>query len=421
MFENCANFVTSLSSPDSGIQCDSTGVYGKPHPYLKSRGNIVFEMAFQLTLNLILNEGLFCASADSCNYQWGGMFSVTTVNKVLFAGYTEPSILKYYNLKYFKYNLQFRCVTDPFDECDTQLFTCNSDGLKLLLPNNDYLILQYGYTPNDQYFAPEFIMILSNSTLIWPYSSNGTLANLSINYMYENPNDYLIIYNPNFALYPAWTSTDVDFNKFYQCQKRTYFGKPSLFNNCVDVLYTGRDLLNKTLNTVQSHGNTSIYFFDGNDSKSSLFVNGSSINNQLYSSLYDGFNAYPYIYLGNNAGVDFYKMKNQRIFYKPHSIELLLSQDSLIFAFQKDIILTIPFPTADGSGTPSLTINTRRFVEDTTTWDHLRDLGTPRDSYGMPYTTPPGMTSIEHLTNFPMFIGKLFNRIFVLIILILLL
>lgn len=403
---NCGNFETSMTSPTSGIQCDLTTVYGQTHPYVKSRGNIVFQMAYHMTIQLLMNEGLWCDNADTCDYKWGGMFATTTVSKVLFGGYTEPSILKYYNLKYYKYGLEFQCITEPFNDCHTQLYNCNNDGIVMIQNNGNKLYLQYGITANDVYFAPEFIMT-KNDTLLWPYSSNATLANQSLNYMYENPEDIIIVYNPTFALYPAWTSTDIDFNKFYQCQKRTFFGKPDMFQTCVDLLYTGRDVLNKTLNIVETHGNDSIYFFEGNYSKSSLFVNGSTINNQFNPSLYKGFHDYPYLYLGRTTGEEFNTAQTQRLFYKPHSLDLLLSQDSLIFAFQRDIGLQVPMLTKAGGQEPSLKLNTRRFVEDTTTWDRLRALGTPTDAYGMKYTTPYGMTSMEHLAGFPVFAGKL--------------
>ena len=37
---NCARFETSMTSPQQGIQVSDTDVYGHPHPYLKSRGNV---------------------------------------------------------------------------------------------------------------------------------------------------------------------------------------------------------------------------------------------------------------------------------------------------------------------------------------------------------------------------------------------
>lgn len=49
---------------------------------------------------------------------------------------------------------------------------------------------------------------------------------------------------------------------------------------------------------------------------------------------------------------------------------------------------------------------TRRFVEDSTTWNNLRNLGVPNDSYGMPYRIPIGYTALLKYTNFPVFIGQ---------------
>lgn len=58
----------------------------------------------------------------------------------------------------------------------------------------------------------------------------------------------------------------------------------------------------------------------------------------------------------------------------------------------------------DSSASKSLPV--RRFTEDSSTWNKIRDsMGKQRDAYGMPYTTPIGMASMEHLANFPLFVG----------------
>lgn len=64
------------------------------------------------------------------------MFATTTVRKLLFNGYTEPSVLKYLNLKLEKSSIRFECREQPYDICGEQLFDCITPGLVLILPHN---------------------------------------------------------------------------------------------------------------------------------------------------------------------------------------------------------------------------------------------------------------------------------------------
>jgi hypothetical protein len=43
-------------------------------------------------------------------------------------------------------------------------------------------------------------------------------------------------------------------------------------------------------------------------------------------------------------------------------------------------------------------------VEDVQTWNPYRNLGTPNDSYGMPYTIPVGFASMERFAKFPIYV-----------------
>ena len=85
-------------------------------------------------------------------------------------------------------------------------------------------------------------------------------------------------------------------------------------------------------------------------------------------------------------------------------------QDSLNFDFQKEITVSVPFlagptgiPGTDTVYPPSLSLPTRRFVEDVNTWDKLKWLAKPVDEYGMPYKVPTGMASLQKYTGFPAF------------------
>ena len=79
----------------------------------------------------------------------------------------------------------------------------------------------------------------------------------------------------------------------------------------------------------------------------------------------------------------------------------------LSFLSSKNLDLSIPLSESrDGSNvTKSLLVHARRFIEDVSTWDNLRALGTPVDTYGMAYVTPKGMASLEKLAGFPIFAG----------------
>ena len=66
----------------------------------------------------------------------GGMFATTTVRKLLFNGYTEPSVLKYLNRKFETRSIGYECREHPYDICGQQLFDCPTPGLTLTLPND---------------------------------------------------------------------------------------------------------------------------------------------------------------------------------------------------------------------------------------------------------------------------------------------
>ena len=53
------------------------------------------------------------------------------------------------------------------------------------------------------------------------------------------------------------------------------------------------------------------------------------------------------------------------------------------------------------------TVDVRRFTETTYSWNNMRKLGTPTDSYGMNYTIPVAMASLERFAGIPLFVGEL--------------
>ncbi|KAJ1414999.1 hypothetical protein B484DRAFT_454671, partial [Ochromonadaceae sp. CCMP2298] len=394
----CTAFETSATSPTFGVQCDNVGIFGEAHPYTKSVGNIVYQMLYSMTLALELQEGLWCAGAKDCSFSWGGMFATTTVRKLLFEGYTEPSLLKYLNLKHHEDDIKIECAEDPYDTCGVQQYRCFTPGVALVLPNGDKKLLRYGNTSNEEYFAPYFV-VTNASEMLWPFAISNDTSAYAAQKMATTP--YTTVRNPHWAVYPALTArNDSDFNKHYQCQKRVLFGEPGLYNSCVDTLHTGRKDTNNTLDLKIFHGNSTVYPFS-----KGVEVGGSTVNNQNTMYRWEGFQTYPYGYLGRAAGLKFNTKKQLSLFEKPSALSLNLYQDSLLFEFQRLLTLTLPLTEGPGSSFPAqASLPARRFVEDVQTWNPYRNLGTPNDSYGMPFTIPVGFASMERFAKFPIYV-----------------
>jgi hypothetical protein len=401
-FANCARFETSITSASLGIQCDADGIFGFAHPYRKSIGNVVMQMVWALVLKLMLVEGLWCEREANCMFTLGGMFTTTSVRKLMFNGYTEPSVLKFMDLKYANASVGFQCEVDPFDQCGVQTFQCPTPGVNMVLPNGEAKLLRYGNTSNDEYFAPYFV-VTEDSELLWPHAADKQVAAYGRRKMHSGEVRYTKVRNPHWAAYPAWTADDVVFNKHYQCQRRLMSGEPDLFESCLDTLYTGRDEINRTLSLKTMHGNTTIFPFE-----KGFAVNGSSVANQLQPSLWEGFKTYPYSYQGLSAGVESMSKSFLTLFNKMHAMSFSLYQTSLIFALQREFELTLPLKTSiTNDFSPVQVLPIRRFVEDADTWMAYKNLAVPNDSYTMPYLIPIGMASLERYANFPLYAGML--------------
>ena len=320
--------------------------------------------------------------------------------------------MKYLNLKHESDNISFQCASQPFDYCGKQRYQCDSNGLLINLPNNNTKHLLYGSTSPDEFFAPYF-EIASDGEMLWPYSMNQSLVDYA-NFK-RTVIDVVQVRNPNWVAYPAWNTLEHGFNKFIQCQKRMYSGVPNQFPSCVDTMYTGRDLINKTLSLKEYHGNSSIYFFN-----SSFSVNGSSEEKgQLPMHLWSGFKSYPYLFLGQSAGPEYYKETVLYLFNKQHVLNMQLSQKTLLYNSDREVPFQLPLPSdltssnryailiGEASLAQSVTDGTfaRRFVETVDTWNAFRDLGKPKDYNGMPYKIPIGMASLERFSEFGLFVG----------------
>ena len=403
--ENCNKFQTSISDSSNGISCNHEKIMKNDHPYRKSRGNIVFQMLSSLTQDIKIKQGLFCKDLATCEFDWGGMFSTTTVRQLLFEGYTEPTVLRYLNQKHEAKNISFSCVEYSKDACGNENLRCNSKGVYLHLPDGSSKKILYGYTPIDEYFAPKLEIVEKTGQMIWSNSMDSNKRNVAIAVRNNNSLTVVEVANPFWAAYPAWQSNDPDFNKYYQCQKRVYGGPPNLFSSCITTIDSGTGSLDGAHNILEYLGNSSIHHFSG---EKPLPVSGATEKNQFVPFKWSAFQAYPYLFQGSSGGNSHKNLESMTIFNKQHALTFLLSQKSFTFEWEAEILMEMPIFdgfSAPSNGSGTLSLGVRRFVEDVDTWEILRKLGTPKDFYGMPYLVPKGMASLETLTGFQMFVS----------------
>jgi hypothetical protein len=379
-------------------------IFGHNHPYSKSRGNVLFTMLAAYTLDLTLIQGLWCETSFSCHYNTGGMFITTTVRAALFDGFYDPSIVKYLNRKHKNDGIRFECYDSAYDQCGIQSYQCSDAGLVLFYGSGHSFRLQRFITPKDKFFS-EFFEITTDGEMLWPDVNSALLVARAQEARKQNKT-IIRVRNPYWAAYPAWNSNDTDWNKFYQCQYRTMSGPTGLFPSCVDTLNTGRRNVKQVMNIEKLNGNATVLHVPKNPAAP---VTGSAQNGQFPMYSWSGFLKYPYIFEALLAGPKYEALTNPTLFHRPHAIKMELSQSTITDVTERVVLLAIPPKLAfedNRNISKSLVLQTRRFVEDGTTWDNIRTLSVPKDSYGMNYTTPKGMASLESLTGFPVFVGS---------------
>ena len=413
---NCARFRTSLIDPTNGIQCTKANVRGHPHPYLNTRGNIVYAMLQAYAFDLQIQRGLWCnpvinpGTAYStinngqnpdpfsletalCDFSWGGLFTTTSVNNLLFRGYTDPMVIKYLNLKHEHNGIKYECATDGYDQCGIQLYHCNDDGLVFRYnqqQNESIIHLNYSHARRDQYFAPYYYVSQSTGELLWPYSMipHEVLHAQSI---VSSGATIVSILNPTFTLFPAMNQKDgnKDFLKLWQSQNRILNGLPSLFVSEKDTLNTGRKQLVAALNIEKYKGNSTVQLMYQGTNISHMVVRGATTTrvNQHPMSLWRGFANYTYSWNWYRSGPNRESTDVISLFHKQLSLQFDLSQQSIFPESSRNVEITVPFThtfcyyllrdyQCDRRGLDKLlNISTRRFVEDQSTWDALRALG----------------------------------------------
>ena len=335
----------------------------------------------------------------------------------IFEGYTDPSVMKYYNLKHRDEGIKFYCLENAFDSCGQQNYQCNNNGLLLAYNYSGFqsnITLSYQTTTKDVYFAPYFYMNVMTNEWLWPYSMNPQKVSYaqSILSQLSTIANVIKIRNPIFALYPGYNSNDQDYSKHIHAENRIFNGMPYLFNTAEDTLNTGRKDIKSTLNIEKYRGNTTIMHIPQN---SLITVQGSTAKNQYPMFLWSGYENYSYIYLGALNGINFNTQDYLYLFSKQTAIAFRLSQNSLTIDTNKKLSLNIPLndeycyyksTSCERSGLLKiLNITIRHFVDDYNTWENLRSLSNPKDDYGMPYIVPIGMVLLENLVGFRLFIG----------------
>jgi hypothetical protein len=363
-----------------------------------SRGNILFQQLIQFAYDLEFINGLWCKDAVTCQFDEGGLFVTKTIREILFEGFSDAFTLKYLNLKYSSYNISYHCTENSTlamlsaDElyCVREDFHC-TNGVYLYLPNGQKKYFKYGVTPKDEYFAPFFEVSLTKGDLLWRFSANETIANDSKSRLQHE--DVVEIYNPSWAAHPDWHHDDIDFHKYIQCQKRLLFGAANMFVSCYDMINTGSKRFKRATYLEEFRGNGSIVYLKNDSNHNGELEVGGTTSMRYPAYLYDGFQNYPYIFFPDgDKSTKYFDIKTLPLFDKESSLRLDLSQTGVEFEFEKNVVLYFPIPDEYDKLLTSTSekISLRRFVEDEATWDKFRAVGTPLDSYGMPYIIPKG-------------------------------
>lgn len=251
-----------MTAPSSGIQCNQVAVYDNPHPYTLKRGGLLYNMLYSLTFSLLLTDGLWCLDPQDCLFNTGGPFITTTVRKLFFEGYSDPSFIKYYNVKLKIKSISFSCFEDAYDSCGNPNYHCSSKGFNLNLPNNKIVRIAYNVTSNDKFFSP-YLEIAQTGEMLWPYSMDPVEVARAIKVKNDSSIWVEKILNPYFSLFPVWDSDPI-YNKFVQCQKRLFGGPANNFNSCFKSVQTGRVNFHSKDDIFEYMGNGSIMYFNHN-------------------------------------------------------------------------------------------------------------------------------------------------------------
>ena len=358
---------------------------GEPQPYAKSFGNVVNYMMRSLTITQSSRIGLFCSENSNCAYNVGGLFVTTTINELLFHGFSDPFTLKYLDLKHARDNVTLGCAKSSNLACGVKNYNCNGDGIRITVAGQA-TDLAFGVL-NDSILFQSFLLI----------DKNGNLT--------KNADEYVTkVMNPLWTAFPAATSADhAKFIQTYNCLGSIFFGNEDMFLSCTSTVDSGASASSKLSQMREYRGNSSI------EQVSDLVeVRGSSdLFTQESPLLWDAFYSYPYPYLFSYSGRKHLSIPSPVIFDDSTTISLQYSQSQLL-SVDRETALNPKLIYSNYSSHDIIRV--QRFTEDPTGWARIASKeGLPLDSYGKPYQIPIGMASIGNLAGFPLFIGTAEN------------
>jgi hypothetical protein len=246
--------------------------------------------------------------------------------------------------------------------------------------------------------------VADDGEMLWRYVGDENVTARAEEVAKNSSKTIVKVRNPIWAAYPGWNTNDTEWNKLLQCQRRTLGGSPGLFTECRDTLNTGRAHLSDVLNAELLHGNATVRHIPHIQPTP---VKGATQNSQMKPFLWSGFTSYPYLFSGRKGSLNYESLHYAVLFNKDLAFRMELTQLTLPVDYLH-VTATIPFRVTfdrlDSNFTKALRLKVRRFVEDGTTWEKVR-LGKGKDSYGMNYTIPKAMMSLEYLAGFPLFAG----------------
>ena len=443
---NCEIFRTALDIFGSGslVPCTESTVYSRPHPHEKKLGNLIHSMTFSLTNQLVTTSHLWCTDRKKCNFNIGGLFKATKAKKVLFEGVSDSTYLKFYNMKYKGYGINFHCREVEYDKCGTELYNCSDAGIDFHMPTGDIYNFAYKTSPTDQYyyskyFTPNITYSTVQQKILWPDSQNPEEAIRDSNYIASAAiGDIIHLNNPHWAAFPALASGDTEWIKFSQAQGRQFSGPPDRYKSNINRMNTGKKEFTKAHRMEAFKGNASLFYMK--DSNNRHVVDGTAVDGaealHQESFGWDGFYEYPYLYKGKTDAEFFSEELEPQAFNKILGLPFQFSQrglDPFTATYDEANQNQLPIPHRDtkkgSSPTPdqrTTVLNARKYVESSETWARMQPyddgrplLGTalnpykltanntgPRDSYGMPYRVPLDMVSMETVADLPLFVGS---------------
>lgn len=437
---NCDEFVTQMEDSAFGLYCTSTGVglaYNS-HPFPMKRANVLAKMIQTLAYNHVLRYGrYFCKTPGDCDFKKGGVYTTRTARELLFSGYVDPIAMKVLNEDLYHKNISLECVnkstvakTDfcyPIDNIE-----CTDEGFNILYHGNT--------SWNDT-------KTIANEDLKETITRNGTGENATIiktvSRTGENAAQWYSTFleingikfrNPAFAYYQGmlWNGMDfatgnndtlayklrppansefVKWQKSRSCGMAKFGGEEGRFESCETTVNTGRVELNRINEFIQYHGNTTFYNSHEYGMDGGFNLTGTGYF-QYAPKLWEGFANYA-------DGLFFYWFRAEGLEYNYEpTIPMVVPEELLNFEMTRVGSRTVIWPPRmqmfENNNSAELNLRTIKYsvrefgdAGGGADWQEAADRAgrSYKDLLGMPYTIPKGMSSLELLTDMPLFVG----------------